>query len=33
MQESPSEFTPWLKIEWSEIIGKYYDQLERIIDA
>ena len=33
IEENPSEFTPWLKIEWSEIIGKYYDQLERIIDA
>ena len=33
IEENPSEFTPWLKIEWSEMMGIYYDQIERILDA
>jgi isopentenyl-diphosphate Delta-isomerase len=33
IEENPSDFTPWLKIEWSEMMGTYYDEIERILDA
>ena len=33
IEENPSDFTPWLKIEWSEMMGTYYDEIEKILDA
>ncbi|MBI33343.1 MAG: isopentenyl-diphosphate delta-isomerase [Gammaproteobacteria bacterium] len=33
IEERPSEFTPWLKTEWSEIIGTHSNLVERILAA
>ena len=31
IEKTPDQFTPWLKMEWSKIIGTHYDQVQRML--
>ena len=33
IEESPNQYTPWLKIEWSKIIGSHFKEVEKILDT
>ncbi len=32
IEESPNQYTPWLKIEWSKIIGPHFNEVKRFLD-